>query len=184
MIINTTFIQQFNPCKDRINNYINYYDNKDFTLTEFLKLDNITYDDKIWVWKRFATINEAALFGLKCAESVLYLFENKYPSDKRPRLALESVKIYIDNPTQENKLNCRAYAVYTAYAAATNAAAYAAYAAAAYAANAAADVAYAAAAYAANAAAYAANAANAANANKQAQQEKNLQFLIEIYEGK
>jgi hypothetical protein len=213
MRITTELVKTFNPCNDRFNNYQTNYPNSDLHITEFLKLENITYNDKIWVWKKVATINEAALFGLKCADSVLHIFENKYPEDKRPRLALDSVRTYLDNPTEENKKACRtaAYAAaaaadaaadayaYAAAAAAADAAAdaYAAYAAAAAAADAAADAyaaaadaaadAYAAAAYAAaDAYAYAAAAAaaDAAADARKTQREKNIQFLIEIYEGK
>ena len=86
------------------------------------------------------------------AEEVLYIFEEKYPKDLRPREAIEAAKRYLDDPS-----DAAAYAA----ASAANAAAYAAYAANA--ANAAASAAYStnAASYAAYAASYAANAAYA-----------------------
>jgi hypothetical protein len=223
MIINKEYIKKFNPCDNRFYNYVDSYQDQDFSIIEFLRLDKITYDDKIWVWKRLATINEAALFGLKCVESILYIYEEKYPTDNRPRLALKSIKRYMVNPNAANA-NAAANAAtnatnyyaanaanaYYANAANANAAYYAANANAAYyAANAANAAYYAANAatnatnyYAANAAAYyaaeaaeavvnaAANAAYYANAaanatiGKQTQQDKNLQFLIEIYEGR
>ena len=100
-------------------------------------------------------------YAVFAAEQVLPIFEAKYPSDKRPRKAIEAAKQVVLNDTEEN----RKIAAYVAYAAANAAysAADATYAAA-YAAYAAADAANAAAyaANAANAAAYAANAANAA----------------------
>ena len=37
-----------------------------------------------------------ALWALDCAERVLPLFEAKYPHDKRPRKALETLKDWID----------------------------------------------------------------------------------------
>jgi hypothetical protein len=39
---------------------------------------------------------ELALWALDCAERVLPLFEAKYPRDKRPRKALETLKEWID----------------------------------------------------------------------------------------
>jgi len=93
------------------------------------------------------------------ARSVLHIFEERYPEDKRARRAIEAAEAWLDDPT--------AYAAYAAYAAdaayaayAANAAyaAYAANAAAAYAAYAAYAAADAYAAYAVYAAAYAANA--------------------------
>jgi hypothetical protein len=203
MRITNDLIESYNPCQGRYDNYLANYKNTDLSIKEFLSLDKITYNDKIWVWKKFATIDEAALFGLKCAESVLHIYENRYPEDNGLRLALESIRIYLNNPTEENKKAYKtayktanaanaANAAYTADAdaanaanaarAAANAAANAANAArAAYTAAAAANAARA--AYtAAAAAADAANAAYAAGLKKQ--QELNIQFLIEIYEGK
>ncbi len=124
----------------------------------------------VGLWRDKAQKVEVAI---ACAEHVLEIFEKKYPDDKLPRLAIETAKKWIENPTPENEEVCRrtayadyaAAAAYAAYAAAD--AAYAAYAAA-YAADAAADAAdadacaayaYAAAAADAAADAYAADAA-------------------------
>ena len=100
------------------------------------------------------------LFAVLCAESVLHLFEEKYPNDDRPRNAIEAARNYIgtneyDAANAANAANAADAAAYAAGAAnATNAAYAAAYAAGAV--NA---------ANAANAAAYAAvNAADAAYA--------------------
>ena len=135
----------------------------------------------IWLLRRTNTITkpQAVLLAVTCAEHVLEIFEKKYPGDKRPRLAIDSVKNWLANPTEENRKTCRIAADAAAYAAADAAytaayvaaadaaadAAYAAYAAdaadaaytAASAAYTAASAAYAAAAYTAAAAAYAAD---------------------------
>jgi hypothetical protein len=185
--ITNEYIASLFPCKNRHDNYLHHYRNTDFSVVEFLQLENITYDDKIWVWKNFATVNEAALFGLKCASSVLDIFEAKYPNDERPRLALEAVYTYLKNPTEENKKACSYAADYAADAADDADDAYA-YANAAYVAAAADDAyaAYAAAAYAAYVAAdYAADhAADHAAASRLQQKEVNLIFLVEIYQDK
>jgi hypothetical protein len=114
------------------------------------------------------------LFAVKCAESVLGLFEEMYPNDTRPRKAIEVAKGWTKNPTK-NAAYAAAYAdgaadadAYAAGAAAydAGAAAYdaAAYAAGAYAAGAAGADAYDAIAYAAYAAGAAYAAAYAADA--------------------
>lgn len=41
-------------------------------------------------------------WAIDCAYRVLYLYEEKYPEDKRPRLALEAKQAWIDDPTEEN----------------------------------------------------------------------------------
>jgi hypothetical protein len=95
-------------------------------------------------------------WAVLCAESVLSIYESKYPNDNRPRAAIEAAKAWMNNPSEENRIVADA-----AYAAA-DAAANAAYAAAA--ANVADAVVYAAdaASYAAYAVFYAADAARAA----------------------
>ena len=97
--------------------------------------------------------NVRVLFAIFCAESVLDLFEKKYPNDDRPRKAIEATKEYLKNPIEKNAAHAAAYA-YAAYAHAAAHAAYDAHTAHA------ADV-YAAAAYAAHAVAHAADAGDA-----------------------
>ena len=199
--INTDIIRGLRPCRSRFNNYLSHYKDFDGTLEEFLALDNITYSDKVWVFVRLADKFQLLRWSYLCAESVLHIFETKYPNDKRPRQALDAKLKYINEPTEDNLVNLsdRRDAAYAA-AAATAAAAYAAYEAAyeaaaaanaAYnadaAAYAAAYAAYANAAYAADAnAAYATYAADAYAANAAAdaaarehQQDLNLLFMIE-----
>jgi hypothetical protein len=88
-------------------------------------------DWMIWLLRETNTIHkpQAVLLAISCAERVLCIFEKKYPGDKRPRMAIDSVKNWLTNPTEENRRACRApaYAAYAAYADA----AYVAYAAAA-----------------------------------------------------
>ena len=180
MLINKEIILQFNPCKDRFDNFTIKYPEFNGELKEFLALDKITYKDKIWVSVRLMTRTQKVKFSIKCAESVLHLFESRYPTDKRPRECLEYLKTFesFENLTQEQKDQIRkvrnAYA--TAYA--TSAAAYAAAAsdaaadAAAYATYATADAAYA-----------AADAADAADYARKIQEDKNLGFILEVLSG-
>ena len=96
-------------------------------------------------------------FVAAVARHVLNFYEKKYPTDNRPRLAIEAAEKYIKNPTQKNK-DAASYAASYAAHAASSAASYAAHAAsyAAYAAYAASS----AASYAAYAASYAAHASS------------------------
>ena len=70
-------------------------------------------------------------YAIFAAELVIDVFERKYPTDPRPRRAIEAARIHLNNPTAENKA-ATADAAYAAYAAAdaAYAAANAAYAAA------------------------------------------------------
>ena len=70
---------------------------------------------------------EVRLFAADCAESVLHLFEKKYPNDNRPRLAIKAARKFANGEINESELKTAA--------AAARAAARTAYAAAAYAAE-------------------------------------------------
>jgi len=54
---------------------------------------------KAWKWEKKDSI-ALAIFS---AELCLSNFETEYPEDKRPRLAIEAAKKYLDNPTEENR---------------------------------------------------------------------------------
>ena len=190
MLINKEVIEKFHPCKDRLSNFTIKYPEFNGELKEFLSLDKITYKDKVWVSVRLMTKTQKVKFSIKCAESVLHLFESKFPNDKSPRECLEYLKTFnsFENLTQEQKNQ-----IWKVRNAAYAAAADAAYAAsdAAYAAHAASDAAYADAyadaydAYAveAYAAADAAYAAYAADYARKIQEDKNLGFILEVLSG-
>ena len=97
------------------------------------------------------TRQEFVLAACACAETVLPIFEKKYPDDKRPRKAIETARLSAEGKASIKDVRTAAYAAYAADDAATANAAYAAaYAASsAAAASSSAAAAYAAAAYAA-----------------------------------
>jgi len=180
MKITKQLIKDLNPCSDRFINFTSNYPDYDNTIDHFISLDKISYSDKIWVITKLFTKEQNVKFSILCSESVLHIFESKYPEDNRPRLAIEAAKTWLNDPSEVNRLAARS-AAYAAWSAAWSAAYYAANAA-----RSAANAAYAAttanAANAANVATYAANAAAyavayAANAEIE-QQDLNLQFIL------
>ena len=179
MIINKTVISKLDPCKDRFDNFLEKYPDFNGNLDSFLNLTEITYSDKMWVGVRVLTINQEASFSILCADSVLHIFEERFPEDKKPRELLEYLKTIKDfeNLKEEEREKIRALRNAAATAAADAAAAGAASATAA--------------AYATNAASYATNAAyddNAASVaaaagaynDRTEQEELNLTFLIMV----
>jgi hypothetical protein len=154
--VTNELIKSLNPCKVRHDNYLKFYTNKEYSKAQFLGLKNISHSDKLWVAFRLMPKDNIRLACADIAESVLHIFEAKYPNDKRPRLAIEAARrgnaVAAADAAAYAAANAAYAAADAAYAAAANAAAYAA----AYAAAAAADAAAAAAAdAAADAAAYA-----------------------------
>lgn len=73
MRITTALIESFSPCKPRLDNYKLHYPNSNLSLVEFLKLDKISYSDKIWVWRHVAEKKDAVSFSRACANSVKHL---------------------------------------------------------------------------------------------------------------
>src|ERR1022692_4227840 len=125
MRVTVNSLKALNPCKDRFdNNFLIYYPEFNGSFDEFIDLDKISYEDKIWVSRRLLNKNQLVHFGLLCAESVLYIFEEKYPEDKRVRDCIEYLKAIPDfsNLSQEIKDEIRqkrSYAYAAAYAAYT-----------------------------------------------------------------
>ena len=140
-----------------------------------------------WLIVRLMAHKQKAQYAVFAAEQVLNLFETKYPDDNRPRLAIESVKAWIEKPSVKatKPQAAAAYAAAGAAEAAANAAAAyaagAAEAAACAAACAACDATYAVAcaAYAAAHAA-AANAACAADAARRTLQLKIINYGLTL----
>ena len=102
MIITVDKIAEHKPCKDRFDNFKKEYPNYSGTLEDFLNLDRITYDDKVWVCVRLLRKNVLVHWSIKCAESVLPNFELVYPDDKRVRQCLETLKSISDFENMTN----------------------------------------------------------------------------------
>ena len=168
MKITIGMIEKLNPCESRFDNFKNHYPSYEGDFRDFLALENITYNDKVWVASRILNRNQLVHWSIFCAESVKPIFENKYTNNKCLTILLDYLKSIPDfnNLSQEIKdkiWELRRPAAAAAYAAD---AAYAAYAAAAYAAaDADADA-----------------AAAAADAAREEQRNLNLLFLASLIE--
>jgi hypothetical protein len=172
-MINRELIATLSPCRDRFDNYIKHYGDRNFTKRQFMGLRNITHEDKLWVAFRLMPKENLRLAAADIAELVLPIYEKAYPNDNRPRKAIEAARNG-DRDAARDAAYAARDAAYAAYAArdAAYAAAYAAYAArdAAYAAYAARDAAY--------AAAYAAYAAYASRNHDGTNLEKKIRTVI------
>jgi hypothetical protein len=134
-----------------------------------------------WLFQQLIDKEQAVKIAIYSAELVLHIYEEKYPEDDRPRKAIEAAKEYLE--TRGTHAAAAADAAHAAHAAAyaAHTAAYAAHAADAAYAAAAAHAAYADAAY---AAAAVGAAADAAGANRKITQEKILNYVADLLEGK
>src|SRR3990167_646278 len=122
-------IMTWKPCKTREEITKLFNKRSSLSLLQICDL-KITNNDVLWVLVQ--ANNEGALsniliaFAIYCAESVLPLFEAKYPDDNRPREAIAAAKAYMAGSITLKELkNKRNAANAAAYAAAAYAAAYA-----------------------------------------------------------
>jgi hypothetical protein len=54
---------------------------------------------KAWPW----TKKDSVSLAIYAAELVIGIFEKRYPDDKRPRLAIEAAKRWLNEPSEENR---------------------------------------------------------------------------------
>ncbi len=66
-MINKPTIELLRPCSDRLKNYLNHYSDFKGDIVEFLELENITPQDKIWVAVRIMPRLLVETFAIDCA---------------------------------------------------------------------------------------------------------------------
>ncbi len=96
MKITVDTIAKLNPCESRFGNFKENYPNFEGTLTDFISLDKITYDDKVWVAIRLLSKNQLVEWSVACAESVKHIFESRYPENKSVSNLLDYMKTIED----------------------------------------------------------------------------------------
>ena len=74
MEITKRYLESLEPCEDRWENYLKYHNDFKGSVLEFLKLENVTIDDKFWVVLRKDVLPDELLheFACQCAEHVLH----------------------------------------------------------------------------------------------------------------
>lgn len=168
MKITTEWLEEERACKEGIEFFQSQSKTDPIKLIK--KYKNTHWDWCNWLIVRLMTYKQCVSYSIFAAEQVLHLYEKQYPSDNRPRKAIEAAKKCISDSSVESKQNAAcatayasAYSAYSArsatYAACVSAVAYIATDDASYSA----DVAYAA----DMAAAYAADAANTSKIKQQ-----------------
>lgn len=121
-------IRKCEPCKDGWEKLLKFL-GKTKADDERLKFSTIIESngikDAIWCLRCISSKNKKKLilFAADCAESVLHLFEEKYPEDKRPRLAIEAARKFANGEITKEKLKIAAEDATSAYAAYASAAA-------------------------------------------------------------
>jgi hypothetical protein len=74
-------------------NYVKHYSDWKGSLSQFLKLNKVKHEDKLWIFLFVISRSNLPLFAADCAESVLYIFEKKYPTNDEPRKAIKTARL-------------------------------------------------------------------------------------------
>ncbi len=115
MIITQEAVKALKPCRARFDNFTTNYPNYSGTIEQFIKLENISYSDKVWVLNKILSNEVVAAWAKDRADSVAHLNNCYAYLAKYPTYAYEAAQFAAE---------AVAYTTTTAYAAA----AYAAYA--------------------------------------------------------
>ena len=185
--INIKWLEDQKACSSGVEMFQQHYGEKRVNVLDFLEAAIQTNNSEVleyanWVITKLFTKKQCIQYSIFAAESVLHIFEDEFPNDKRPRLAIEAAKKVLESDTKENR-DSAWYAGSAAGYAAESAAWSAQYAAgyAGYAARSAGSAAGSAARYAARSAARYAGSAQYAAENKVEQQIKILKFGVTIF---
>ena len=128
-------IQKYNPCySDEEMQVLIDKVGIDTELTLKQILNEVGIKDAVWCL-RVLDYKDVCLFNADVAESVLYIFEEKYTDDKRPRKAIEGIRKCHNGEITDSELKSLSDAAHAAAHAAYDTSAYSAYSAVAYAAS-------------------------------------------------
>src|SRR5271157_1137493 len=70
-------------------------------IKDLIKKDKVNWAN--WLVSKLLNTDNVIRYAIYSAELVIYLFEEKYPNDDRPRKAIEAAKNYLNDPKKENR---------------------------------------------------------------------------------
>lgn len=90
--------------------------NNDFITADDIINSSIPLKDKFWFFCKKTGVEKIKNqeLAIKLSEIVLPIFESKFPSDKRPKEAIEAAKLYISGHISLNELLNKINAAYAA----------------------------------------------------------------------
>lgn len=111
LLLTEEFVNLKKPCKDAVDFVKTGTKERDaFRVIDFL-IEKSKFSWVEWLLSRLLTIEGAIEWACLCAESVLPIFEAEYPSDHRPRLAIEAARgLDQDSAHAANAAYANAYA--------------------------------------------------------------------------
>jgi hypothetical protein len=101
-------IKAHSPCENGWNKLLNHLgktqaDDEPLYIATIIQSNGIK--DAVWALRAVeGKDKEIRLFAADCAESVLHIYENRYPNDDRPRKAIQSARDYANGVIGKNEL--------------------------------------------------------------------------------
>jgi hypothetical protein len=102
-------IKAHSPCKNGWNKLLNHLgkkqvDDEPLSIATIIKSNGIS--DAVWALRAVeGKDKEIRLFAADCAESVLHIYEKKYPNDDRPRKAIQAARDYANGVIGKDELD-------------------------------------------------------------------------------
>ena len=126
MKISLDWLKEKNACEEGIRWFSVQKETDALNVIKTLMADNRS-DWANWLIVRLMEYKQYVAYAIFAAEQVVWIYEKKYPGDKRPRTAIDAAKKCLKDQSKENKAAADAAyaAAYAAYAAAANAARFA-----------------------------------------------------------
>lgn len=111
-IITVNWLNKINACSDAVEAFKNQKETNPIKVVQgAMKINR--FDWANWLIVRLMNRKQKIQYAIFAAESVIDIYEKKYPEDKRPRNAIEAAKKVLKRDTKKN----RAAAAYDAEAA-------------------------------------------------------------------
>jgi len=114
--ITVNWLNKINACSDAVEAF-KYQKETDSikVLKGAMKIDR--FDWANWLIARLMNRKQKLAYSIFAAESVIDIFEKKYPDDKRPRNAIEAAKKVLKSDTKKNRAAAYSAASSAAYSA-------------------------------------------------------------------
>ena len=100
--VDRAWLKEHNACADGFKFWCEHCEGKD-TEQQLLTLVKHSDDWAYWILTKLLNTKQNQQLAVFSAQQVLPIFEKKYPTDKRPRLAIEAAKNVLKNDTKKNR---------------------------------------------------------------------------------
>ena len=106
MKITKEWLREQNACSNGVNWFLTYKFTSPISITKAL-IKDARFQWAAWLLTHLFSLKQNVLFSCFSAKTSLKYFEQKYPNDKRPRLAIETAMKWAKCPTEENRSAAR-----------------------------------------------------------------------------